>query len=294
MKLANFRHEGRAFCGIVTDAGIVDLGRRLGINSVDEVLRAESLARFTAKDLETDFGLGDVAWLLPVLRPEKIICVGINYPLRADEYAGKAEQGAYPNLFARFPGSFSPHGMPLRIPMASSQLDYEGEIGLIIGSPGRGITEDAALSHVAGCTLANEGTVRDWVRHGTLNVTQGKNFDNSGAMGPWMVTSDEVDLRHPIRLRTSVNGDLRQDDTTDRLTWSFASLISYISTFTTLMPGDVILTGSPVGAGGHRTPPVYLVEGDEVTVEADRLGTLVNPVVADKNRPHIGGNARTK
>jgi 2-keto-4-pentenoate hydratase/2-oxohepta-3-ene-1,7-dioic acid hydratase in catechol pathway len=170
-------------------------------------------------------------------------------------------------------------GQPIVRPKVSERLDYEGEVLLVIGRQGRHVPKERALSMIGGLTLGNEGSVRDWLRHGTLNVTQGKNFDKSGSVGPWIVTSDELDPSRPLRLTTRVNGELRQDDSTDRLIWGFAWLINYISTFATLLPGDLIWTGTPTGAGVHRTPPTWLKPGDVVEVEVKEIGVLRNHVV---------------
>jgi len=164
-------------------------------------------------------------------------------------------------------------------PKVSDKFDYEGEVVLVIGKEGRRVPRESALSVIAGVTLGNEGSVRDWLRHGTLNVTQGKNFDRSGSLGPWMVTADELDPGKPLHLTTRVNGELRQEDTTDRLTWGIAWLINYISTFATLKPGDLIWTGTPTGAGVHRNPPVWLKPGDVVEVAVPEIGVLRNPVI---------------
>ena len=161
----------------------------------------------------------------------------------------------------------------------SDKFDYEGEIVLVIGKEGRHVPRENALATIGGFTLGNEGSVRDWLRHGTLNVTQGKNFDKSGSLGPWIVTTDELDPAKPLHLTTRVNGELRQDDSTDRLTWGFAWLINYISTFATLKPGDLIWTGTPTGAGVHRNPSVWLKPGDVVEVAAPQIGVLRNTVV---------------
>jgi 2-keto-4-pentenoate hydratase/2-oxohepta-3-ene-1,7-dioic acid hydratase in catechol pathway len=150
---------------------------------------------------------------------------------------------------------------------------------LVIGQGGRRIPEERALAHVAGYTLANEGTIRDWLRHGKFNVTQGKNFDRSGSLGPWIVPADELAPGQKLHLMTRINGELRQDDTTDRLTWDFAELIRYITMFATLKPGDLLFTGTPVGAGGHQKPPKWLVPGDVVEVEVPQIGVLRNRVI---------------
>ena len=164
-------------------------------------------------------------------------------------------------------------------PRASSQLDYEGELVLVIGKPGRHIAEKDALDHVAALSLCNEGTLRDWVRHAKFNVTQGKNFEASGSLGPWLVPYVEEAQIADIRLTTRVNGELRQDDRTSRLIFGFRYLIAYLSTFTTLMPGDLIVTGTPTGAGARLDPPRYLVPGDIIEVEAEGVGLLRNGVV---------------
>jgi 5-carboxymethyl-2-hydroxymuconate isomerase len=261
------------------DNKVYGVGQRLGLDSVDAWLRAGRVPALAPQVSDNVVSFDDAELLLPLRSPEKIICVGMNYPMREEEYCGKANRGSFPNLFVRFPRSFSPHRAPIVMPSVSEQLDYEGEVALVIGDGGRAIPAAEALTHVAGLTLANEGSVRDWMRHGTLNVTQGKNFDASGGLGPYLVTTDEIDLSRPLTLRASVNGEVRQSDSTARLHWGFAELIAYISTFTTLVPGDLILTGSPAGAGGHRTPPSYLKPGDVVSVEIDGMAPLVNPVV---------------
>jgi 5-carboxymethyl-2-hydroxymuconate isomerase len=182
-------------------------------------------------------------------------------------------------MFFRTPGSLTGHGQPIVRPRASPQLDYEGEICLVIGRGGRHIARERAMEHVAGYTLCNEGTLRDWVRHAKFNVTQGKNFDASGSIGPYFVTADEIDPLKPLHLTTKVNGEVRQDDTTANLIFSFADLIGYITIFTTLKPGDVIVTGTPVGAGARFDPPRWLKPGDVVEVSVPELGTLRNEVV---------------
>jgi 2-keto-4-pentenoate hydratase/2-oxohepta-3-ene-1,7-dioic acid hydratase in catechol pathway len=231
-----------------------------------------------------DQPLSGIEFAIPVPHPEKIICVGVNYPERNEEYKDGQAAPSKPSLFVRFPGSLTGHNQPLIRPTVSEQLDYEGEVALVIGKPGRHITEADALCHVAAATLANEGSVRDWIRHGKFNVTQGKNFDRSGSLGPWLTPFTGEAQIADIRLTTRVNGELRQDDRTSRMTFSFRKLIAYISTFTTLQPGDIIITGTPTGAGARLDPPVWLKPGDVVEVEAGELGILRNPI-ADEVRP---------
>ena len=281
MRLASFSVNERNSYGVVTSAGILDLGRRLPkYPSLLDVFRAQAIAEARAvANAPADYQIKDVEMLPPIVMPEKNICVGINYPDRSAEYKDNREAPKYPNLFCRFATSIVGTEQPIVRPKVSEKFDYEGEVILVIGKEGRHVPRESALSFVGGLTLGNEGSVRDWLRHGTLNVTQGKNFDKSGSLGPWIVTTDEVDPAKPLHLTTRVNGELRQEDSTDRLTWGFAWLINYISTFATLRPGDLIWTGTPTGAGGHHNPPKWLKPGDVVEVEVPEIGVLSNAVV---------------
>ncbi|MDU6891979.1 MAG: fumarylacetoacetate hydrolase family protein, partial [Pseudomonas aeruginosa] len=223
--------------------------------------------------------LDAITWQPPISVPEKTICIGVNYPDRNAEYKDGQDAPKYPSMFMRTPRSFVGHETPLVRPRASSQLDYEGELVLVIGKAGRHIPETSALDHIAALTLCNEGTIRDWVRHAKFNVTQGKNFDSTGSLGPWIVPYTDESQIADIRLTTPVNGELRQDDRTSRLIFGFRYLINYISTFTTLVPGDVIVTGTPTGAGARFDPPRYLKPGDVIEIAAEGVGTLRNGVV---------------
>lgn len=280
MKLATFTAGGRTSYGAVVGDGIVDLGARLKHASVLDVLRAEAFAEAaTAADAKSDIALKDVTLLRPVLYPEKILCIGVNYGNRHAEYKDNSEQAKYPSMFFRTPGSFVGSGEPLVRPSVTQQFDYEGEIALVIGKEGRRVAKENAHEHIAGYTLCNEGTAREWTRHSKFNVTQGKNFDASGSLGPWMVTADEIDPAQPLHLTTTVNGEIRQDDTTANLIFSFADLLAYVTIFTTLKPGDIIVTGTPVGAGARFDPPRWLKAGDVVEVSVPEIGTLRNRVV---------------
>lgn len=279
LRLASFKANGRESYGLVTEKGIVDLAKRLRYPTLLDVLHAGAISETRSAASEAaDHELHDVVMLPPIPAPEKIVCVGINYPERNAEYKDGREPPKYPNLFCRFPGSLVGHDQPIVRPKVSDKFDYEGEIVIVMGKEGRHIPKETALSFIAGLTLGNEGSVRDWLRHGTLNVTQGKNFDKSGSLGPWLVPSEDLDPGKPLRVTTRVNGELRQEDTTDRLTWGFAWLINYISTFATLKPGDMIWTGTPTGAGGHHNPPKWLKPGDVVEVEVPEIGVLRNQV----------------
>jgi 2-keto-4-pentenoate hydratase/2-oxohepta-3-ene-1,7-dioic acid hydratase in catechol pathway len=282
-RLATFTHGGALKYGTVTDAGIVDLSARYAgeYPTLREVMAAGALRKLAddAAALSPDIALDAVTWQPPIPSPEKIICIGVNYPDRNAEYKDGQDAPKYPSMFMRTPRSFVGHDTPLVRPHASKQLDYEGEVVLVIGKAGRHIAERDALDHIAAITLCNEGTIRDWVRHAKFNVTQGKNFDATGSLGPWIVPYADESQIADIRLTTHVNGELRQDDRTSRLMFGFRYLLNYISTFTTLVPGDVIVTGTPTGAGARFDPPRYLVPGDVVEVSAGGIGTLINGVV---------------
>lgn len=282
-RLATFSVDGSIKYGAVVDGGIVDLSARYAKDypTLREVIAAGALTRLgdEAAKLSPDFALNAITWLPPIPSPEKIICIGVNYPDRNEEYKDGQAAPKYPSMFMRTPRSFVGHEAPLVRPKASSQLDYEGEVTLVIGKAGRHIPESAALDHVAAATLCNEGTIRDWVRHAKFNVTQGKNFDSTGSLGPWIVPYKQESDIGDIRLTTRVNGETRQDDRTGRLIFGFRFIIHYISTFTTLVPGDVIVTGTPTGAGARFDPPRYLKPGDVVEVEAENIGVLRNGVV---------------
>ena len=283
LRLATFSVNGATRYGYVADSGIVDLSARFAKEypTLREVIAAGALTKLAEEAARhtPDFALDAIAWQPPIPAPEKIICIGVNYPDRNAEYKDGQDAPKYPSMFMRTPRSFVGHGTPLVRPRASAQLDYEGEVVLIIGKAGRHIPESKALDHIAAVTLCNEGTIRDWVRHAKFNVTQGKNFDSTGSLGPWLVPyTDEAQIAD-IRLTTRVNGELRQDDRISRLIFSFRYLINYISSFTTLMPGDVIVTGTPTGAGARFDPPRYLVPGDVIEVEAEGIGLLRNGVI---------------
>jgi len=282
-RLATYSIDSAVHYGAITDQGVVDLSARFAKEypTLREAIAAGALVQLAedAAGRAADYALDAVTLLPPIPSPEKIICIGVNYPDRNAEYKDGQDAPKYPSMFMRTPRSFVGHGTPLVRPRASQQLDYEGELVIVIGKSGRHIQEVSALDHIAALTLCNEGTIRDWVRHAKFNVTQGKNFDSTGSLGPWIVPyTDEAQIAD-IRLTTRVNGELRQDDRTSRLMFGFRYLINYISTFTTLVAGDVIVTGTPTGAGARFDPPRYLKPGDVIEIEAEGVGLLRNGVV---------------
>src|SRR5215470_3396520 len=285
-RIATFTTAGKIAYGAVTDRGVIDLSSRFGKDfpTLREVIAAGALTKLAeeAERRSLDIALDAISFLPPIPAPEKIICIGVNYPDRNAEYKDGSDAPKYPSMFMRTPRSFVGHNASLVRPRASTQLDYEGEVTIVIGKAGRHIKQGDALSHIAALTLCNEGTIRDWVRHAKFNVTQGKNFDSTGSLGPWIVPYTDEKQIADIRLTTRVNGETRQDDRTSRLIFGFRYLINYISTFTTLVPGDVIVTGTPTGAGARFDPPRWLKPGDVVEVEAEGLGVLRNSVI-DEN-----------
>jgi len=282
MRFLTFERKGRQSWGVINDNGVIDLGERVG-GDLHDVLKNGKLdeMKALASGLDVDFPSEVVRYLPPIMAPEKIACVGVNYANRNAEYKDGSEQPKFPSLFMRTPDSLTGHDQPLVRPPESDQLDYEGEIVLIIGKEGRRIAEEDAYDHIAGLSIMNEGTLRDWIRHAKFNVTQGKNFVHSGAIGPWMVTADEFspEQLENMRVTTRVNGEVRQDDTTANMMFPFRYIISYFSKFFHLKPGDVIATGTPNGAGARFDPPIWLVPGDIVEVEVEGVGLLSNGVI---------------
>lgn len=285
MRLASYLVNGLPSYGVVVGDGIVDLAARLGGRYPDlrSLVAADGLevARAAVAEARADHALGEVTLLPPIPAPEKLWCIGVNYMERNAEYKDNSALPKYPSLFARNPSSVVGSEQGIEKPRVSDQFDYEGELVLVIGKAGRHIPRERAWSHIFGLTLCNEGSVRDWLHHGKFNVTQGKNFDRSGSIGPWIVTADELDPRGPIEIMTRVNGEVRQHDSTERLMFPFDYLIAYLSTFATLRPGDMIATGTPTGAGARFEPPRWLRIGDVVEVSSPGIGVLRNTVVGE-------------
>ena len=280
-RIATVQTDTGPLYGAVTDAGFVALSPDFPQwPTLREVIEADALGQVAdaAQGRAPTHMASEFRYLPPIPAPEKIICVGVNFPDRNAEYKDGSDQPKYMSLFPRFPRSFTGHDQPLIRPPENHTLDYEGEVAIVIGKGGRRIAAGNAYDHIAALTLANEGTIRDWVRHAKFNVTQGKNFDRTGAIGPWLVPFEDESQIADIELTTRVNGEVRQNDRTSRMMFSFKYLISYISTFTTLKPGDVIITGTPTGAGARLDLPVWLKPGDvvEVDVSAD-IGDAVAP-----------------
>jgi len=281
MKLASYRTNGSAGYGAVTDKGVIDLTRRLGSKYADlrSLIAASALAEAerAANGAAPDIQLSRITFLPVIPNPGKIICVGLNYEEhRVETGRDKTES---PALFIRVAESQVGHLQPIILPPESTHLDYEGEIAVIIGKRGRRISEEKSWEHIAGYACYNDGSIRDWQRH-TVQWTAGKNFDRTGGFGPWMTTRGEIRDGEELTLVTRLNGTEMQRATTAMMIHRIPRLINYISTFTTLEPADVIVTGTPGGVGARRTPPVWMKAGDTVEVEVTHCGTLVNTIAA--------------
>ncbi len=279
MKLASYELKGgQGSFGIVDGDAVIDLATP-EVTSLRAALAAWSRVEFDAQRARgRRLQASDIArWLPPVTDPEKIICVGLNYRLHAEE--ANMAIPTKPSLFVRFPSSQVGHREPTLMPVHSEQYDYEAELAVIIGQGGRDIAVDDALKAVAGYACFAENSVRDFQRH-AAQATPGKNFEASGAFGPWMTTADEVGDPQSLAIIGRVNGQELQHSHTGDMIFTVAELIAYISSFTRLQPGDVIVTGTPEGVGFTRKPPLYLKPGDVFEVEIARVGVLSNPVRA--------------
>ncbi|MGF3027702.1 fumarylacetoacetate hydrolase family protein [Methylobacterium aquaticum] len=282
MKLVSFHRDGKATYGLVKAIGVIDLGQRYGTRwpTLRDILAADGLAQV---ERETQDATPDLPWdgltLAPVIpNPDKIICIGLNYRDHVAE-TGRTETEK-PALFARFAGSQVGHRQPLVKPAVSDEFDYEGELAVVIGKGGRHVSAVDALAHVAGYACYNDGSVRDWQRH-TSQFLAGKTFAGTGAFGPWLVTADEIPDPSRLTLETRLNGQVVQHTTTDLMITAIPEQIAYISTVLPLLPGDVIVSGTPGGVGVKRKPQLFMRAGDVVEVEISQIGILRNPVVAE-------------
>ena len=280
MKLVSFtcRNEERDSFGIVVGNGVVDVGRRLAGKYPDlkAVLENDAISELEAlATLDPDFQIQDIDFLPVINNPSRIFGVAMNYAEKGQEPKAFYD---VPALFIRLPESQTGHQTPLLKPSLSSEFDYEGELAVIIGKPGRQIAKDQAMAHVAGYSAYMDGSVRDW-QH-TL-FTAGKNWPRTGAFGPWLVTSDELPDPHALAIKTRLNGIVVQDDTTGSMLRTIPDLISYISLFSDLSAGDVIISGTPSGIGKKRMPPLFMFDGDTIEVEIEGVGILRNTVKDD-------------
>lgn len=284
MKFARLQNAGKAIIAIETENGIFDIAT-VRDTAGSDLVRFLNSPHAKLETLETDISqlsksgainMASVRFLPPVERPGKIICLGLNYVAHAAE--GGFTPPDYPVVFFRGPTSLTPHLGPIKIPDNSDKLDFEGEMAVIVGKAAYGVCEDDALDCVAGYSMFNDGTIRDYQKK-THQWTIGKNFDSTGGFGPWLVTPDDLPPgAKGLRITTKLNDKVMQDATTADMIFSVAKTIQLMSECFTLEPGDVIVSGTPEGVGYTRTPPVYMKSGDEVTVEIEGIGKLVNHV----------------
>ncbi|MBP2551840.1 2-keto-4-pentenoate hydratase/2-oxohepta-3-ene-1,7-dioic acid hydratase in catechol pathway [Neorhizobium galegae] len=281
MRLSTVRIAGRTTWGVIEGETLRDTGAAMAGRYAD--LKAAVTAGFDgvaeAAEKAAAFPLSEIEWLPVIPNPDKILCVGLNYEMHRKE-TGRAEV-ENPTIFARYSNSQTGHLKPIIRPKVSTELDYEGELAVIIGKPGRYISRADALGHVAGFACYNDGSVRDYQRH-THQFTPGKNFPDTGAFGPWMMTPDELGPLDDLRIQTRLNGAVVQDATFAQMIFDIARQIEYCSSFTRLEAGDVIASGTPGGVGAKRNPPLWMKPADIVEVEIDRLGILRNPIVNEQ------------
>ncbi|HTK96859.1 MAG TPA: fumarylacetoacetate hydrolase family protein [Pseudomonadales bacterium] len=279
MRWISFERAGRASYGVVVGNGIVDVGaRRPNDRTLKDLLASGDLEKAGAEAAKqkADHALADVKYLPVITNPDKILCVGINYKAHQEE-TGR-DPTSHPTIFVRFAAAQIGHDQPMIRPEESDRLDFEGEIALVIGKRGRRIPEAKALDYVAGFSCYNDGSVRDYQRH-TTQFTPGKNFTGTGGFGPWLMTKDECGNLGAMELTTRLNGEVMQNATASLLIFGFEDIIAYCSTFTDLVPGDVIVTGTPGGVGAARNPPLFMKAGDVIEVEVKPIGVLRNRVV---------------
>jgi 2-keto-4-pentenoate hydratase/2-oxohepta-3-ene-1,7-dioic acid hydratase in catechol pathway len=278
MKLASYRLGGEDTYGAVVGDGVVTLGGR-NHPTLRDALAGGALGglRAAAAGKTPDRKLADITWLPVIPNPAKILCVGINYKSHAEE-TGR-DTMANPQMFLRLTNTLVGHDGEMIRPRVSTHFDFEGELAAVIGKGGRHIKESDALAHVAGYTCFVDGSVRDYQKH---SVTSGKNFIGTGPLGPWLVTSDDIPDPTKLTLTTRLNGQEMQRSGADRLIYSIPKIISYVSSFTPLEPGDVIATGTPAGVGHRRNPPVWMKAGDVLEVEITGIGILRSRIVDER------------
>lgn len=282
MAFISFIAENRSSYGIVRENGVFDLGHRIGnvLPDLKSLLRAQGMGLLgdLPKPNVTDYAAGEFTYLPPIPNPAKILCVGLNYDEHRKE-TGRAET-EHPAIFTRFADTLLGHENAIVLPKNSSSLDYEGELAVVIGKSGFRIREEEAMGHVAGYSVFNDATLRDWQRH-THQFIPGKNFPRTGAFGPALITPEAAGPLADKRIETRLNGETMQSAKLGDMIFSIPKVIAYVSGFTRLSPGDVIATGTPGGVGFKRNPQVFMWAGDRVEVMVEGIGTLVNGIEAE-------------
>ena len=279
MRFVSYRQQGIYSWGALEGDKIFDLSNVA--SSLISAIASSSLPQ-SSDDIEKDelnVSLSDVTLLPPIPEPRRIICIGQNYAAHRDEMSGASTSS--PLIFTRFPSSIVGHNEVLIKPPESEQFDFEGELAVIIGSSGRRIAPENALSHIAGYSCFMDGSIRDYQIH-TTQYIPGKNFEKSGSFGPWMLSANEIlNPNSGLSLQTRLNGELVQETTTDLMIFDIPTVIAYLSTFTTLEPGDVIASGTPGGVGYKRKPQLFMKPGDKIEVKIENVATLTNSIIAE-------------
>lgn len=281
MKLINFKAAGKESYGLYNESGVIDLKEKFKDEFPtlkDFIANGQLENAKQYSNSEVDYQLSEISFRPVIENPEKIFCVGTNYDDHRVET--NREKSAYPVIFHRFAKSQIGHEEKMIIPKESDKLDFEGELAVVIGKSGRRIEKENVYEYIAGYSCYNDGSVRDWQKH-THQWGPGKNFEATGAFGPYLVTRDEIGDEEVLSLKTYLNEEVVQETTTDLLIFSIPEIISYISTYITLEPGDVIVTGTPGGVGARRTPPLFMKAGDTVLVEISKVGTLQNTIAEE-------------
>lgn len=281
MRLLTFSAGDGPRVGLASDNGIVDLTARTGATSLRQMIAdGQVQAASDYRNEAADHGLDDVTYLPVIPDPAHVFCIGVNYADHLQEAIDAGlprSRGEYPPLFLRFADTLVGHRQALLRSPKVTQLDYECELAVIIGTPGRYISEANALSHVAGYSCFNEASARDWQFH-TTQIIPGKNFFGTGGFGPWMVTADEIPDPQALTIATRLNGETLQDAHTKDMIFNVAEIIAYVSNLVELKPGDVIASGTPAGVGFSRDPQIFMQPGDTCEIEIENIGTLVNPI----------------
>jgi 2-keto-4-pentenoate hydratase/2-oxohepta-3-ene-1,7-dioic acid hydratase in catechol pathway len=281
MKLASFQNAGVDTWGIVEKDEVIDVGSVLSARFPDLKSLIKSAAYEAALDAAKSaprLPFAGLAWLPVIPNPDKILCVGLNYEMHRKE-TGRAEV-SHPTIFGRFANTQTAHLKNILRPRVSTNLDFEGELALVVGKAGRYIPRAEALNHIAGYACYNDGSIRDWQHH-THQFTPGKNFPETGAFGPWMMTPDELGPLEARHIRTRLNDEVVQEAALGDMIFDLPTILEYCSSFTRLECGDVIATGTPGGVGVKRTPPLWMKPGDVVEVEIEGLGTLRNGIAQE-------------
>ena len=277
MRWLSFISEGRSSFGFIEEENVVDLGAMCNLPDLKSALQSGSLdfLQQVLYDRAPRISLQAIEYLPPIPNPSKVLCVGLNY-LEHQEETGQTG-GDQPTLFIRFGEAQIGHNGTMLRPRESNSLDFEGEIAIVVGVRGRRIPLEKCLDHVFGFSCYNDGSVREYQRHSS-QFTPGKNFTQTGGFGPWIMSAEAIGSLEDMELLTHVNGELVQHAWSSDMVFDFASILNYCSTFIALEPGDVIVTGTPGGVGAQRNPPLFLDEGDVVSVTVRPIGTLTNTV----------------